>query len=980
MHKIPFLFFLLFFSVCAQTNDEKVQPNNMEEAIDASRYEPGEELIFTLLLDKYILGEYFVLVTEDGFAIDFDSLITVLDFPIVRTSNRVFEGWFISREKTFFIDFNNINESGALLRLKNEELRIPKHQITEYGNEIYISLNAVKKMFPISFNFNNSKLQANLLAFEPLPLQKKLARENTKIGSGSKRNREAQFPRLNRSYELLSPQSIDLQLNTTYSESRGNTTDGYSLLGGREIAYLNSRFFLSGNSEDYLQAGRLTLSKNFESGLLPNYLDIKSVEFGDVNPVQIGTQTFRGDTLGIIATNDIGNRELNDQQSITISGEVQNGWDVELYRNGIIIDRRLEVSTGQYDFADVKLYLGENKFKVVLYGPQGQEITREIERYVDESALADNRLRYRSSFTKLDSSLFNTRSSQSFTQDVFDWSTQIQKGITRGTSLSLGWRLQSSDEGSNELVVGVNTAITDRVRLNLNYSQDFQKTEVLTAALRTRLSGHDINLSASTSDIEGIKRDTIGVDNRGLISVGAIAQIDYFNEVLYSEFAGRKQISASNDLGIPMPIGLISHKVQYTRNETRAQLSGLPAIEEITLGGFNFRARIAGVIARAGLNYSLEDNLEVNSYSLDLSWKPRDLIRTRLSLAYSPQVDELFSRLDIGYESQNFNVSANIRHSDSLGFSSGISARFSLGGEPFTQDVFYTRRALVNSGTLVVRVFEDMNANAVYDIGEKVIEGVEVRSLQSLSKAETDNDGLAILQGLSTNKQTDIVIDTETIDEPFLMPIIEGVSIMPRQNFIDSIDYPLVYLNEIEGQLTFSDNADALDKLPSITIELKNSENKVIATTKTEYDGYFYLADIPPGAYVLGPSNSELDQNNYRFIKPVNIEFSGKSKFITANSFNLTKIDVYSGYSVRIASMNSVKMLKAMYESMLVRDILGLREQSAFYTKRDGKYDLNIGFFREQSNANSLCTLYKKVQLPCRVFQHTQQEKQLVVR
>ena len=58
-------------------------------------------------------------------------------------------------------------------------------------------------------------------------------------------------------------------------------------------------------------------------------------------------------------------------------GDLPAGWDTELYRNGQLLAFTSPNGDGRYEFIDVPLQYGANRFEIVLYGPQGQ-IRREI--------------------------------------------------------------------------------------------------------------------------------------------------------------------------------------------------------------------------------------------------------------------------------------------------------------------------------------------------------------------------------------------------------------------------------------------------------------------------------------------------------------------------------------------------------------------------------------------------------------------------
>ncbi len=57
-------------------------------------------------------------------------------------------------------------------------------------------------------------------------------------------------------------------------------------------------------------------------------------------------------------------------------GDLPSGWDAELYRNGELLAFSRSDGSQRYVFADVPLVYGDNRFEIILYGPQGQQRSR----------------------------------------------------------------------------------------------------------------------------------------------------------------------------------------------------------------------------------------------------------------------------------------------------------------------------------------------------------------------------------------------------------------------------------------------------------------------------------------------------------------------------------------------------------------------------------------------------------------------------
>ena len=57
-------------------------------------------------------------------------------------------------------------------------------------------------------------------------------------------------------------------------------------------------------------------------------------------------------------------------------GDLPAGWDAELYRNGQLVAFAKSEASQRYAFEDVELGYGDNRFEIVIFGPQGQQRSR----------------------------------------------------------------------------------------------------------------------------------------------------------------------------------------------------------------------------------------------------------------------------------------------------------------------------------------------------------------------------------------------------------------------------------------------------------------------------------------------------------------------------------------------------------------------------------------------------------------------------
>ena len=162
---------------------------------------------------------------------------------------------------------------------------------------------------------------------------------------------------------------------------------------------------MSGNQDDWLNDGRVKFSKKSVNNDLLG-IGASQYEFGDITPVRTSAQTANLSTCFAISNSSI--NQLDDINYTNFSGPIQTGWDVELYRNNVLLDAQYNIENGLYDFRDVPLVYGINTFEVVFYGPQGQIEKKQFERTVDRT-LQDSKGIYSASINKLVDTLLNIR-------------------------------------------------------------------------------------------------------------------------------------------------------------------------------------------------------------------------------------------------------------------------------------------------------------------------------------------------------------------------------------------------------------------------------------------------------------------------------------------------------------------------------------------------------------------------------------------
>ena len=138
--------------------------------------------------------------------------------------------------------------------------------------------------------------------------------------------------------------------------------------------------------------------------------------------------------------------------SITLDGDLLTGWDVELYRNEVLIDFKTSQADGRYNFTDVPLLFGVNILKLIFYGPQGQ-VREEIKQ-----------LRIGPGQIKPGQTLYKAYANQ---QDV-----QLLLGDVHGVSAS-------DQAGKTQANVTIQHGISKNVSVGANYTTVHRPMEII---------------------------------------------------------------------------------------------------------------------------------------------------------------------------------------------------------------------------------------------------------------------------------------------------------------------------------------------------------------------------------------------------------------------------------------------------------------------------------------------------------------------
>lgn len=960
-----------------------------------------QELVLETTIEQVRLGELSVQKRGEVLWVDFEELLTLLDFPIEVTQRGTdisAKGWFIRTENTFELqrcDSEDCDFEIKTPQQKTTSYKVFNDQLDIQPNQIKVELIEALNWFGITATPQISTLSLKLQSAQKLPIQERLLRQ-MRLSDGGLQNLEVQLPRQDVPYQAFSPIFTDIQLsaNKDYSDMHRLNM---SLLGTGDLAYMTGRYFANLSYDETTQKTtpnmRLTLERNsLESNLL-GPLEASHVSLVDISSTSIANLNSGGKDFGVRASNNPLGRVTN-ASSTTLSGLQQPGWEIELYLNGIYLDRQVVGEDGRYQFANQSLSVGENIFTFKFYGPQGQREERSEIYVLDQNSLVGGKLIYDLSVSRQDwqlSDFFESEYQNNPTNMRVN--AHLEKGLGQNFSLTGDYsQYHFTDDSLHQFVQpGFRLFVGDTL-VNAAWLKDLNagsqaNFKIARGFGETRAHKLSYDFAQNTSDFainyESLEtyQNTHQVSLQGPFNPTKNLKIAYQLTAAYKETFENTQIQ-SYAMNLGTQVKGISVNNNLTYNETSgANIANTSRAD----GSLQLSGRLARVFVRTGAQYSVAPDTQVNQSNIDFTFGLGQGWGAEINYGYNFLDEKLAQGYALNWQNNDFIARIKVAKSEDQ-YSANLIVRFAFGADPLTNRLLLSSNSLANTGGVSALVYEDLNNNQRYEVGEPVLENVDVVAVQQSRRATTDDVGVATIKGLYDTQPTDVTVVTKSLPDPFFIPSVEGVSFLPRPGVIKTLFIPVVTAGEVEGTVRFTDglmnNPVGQGQVPMLLTQVKNSKN--VYQTKTAFDGFYLFDKVAPGSYLLEVDPDFIKRKNLQVRAPIPIEINHRGTLIMGANFELFSQEAFAydekpstevgGYDVNLGTFsseqNARKVLKALRMTFprLLGEMRGLKplemqlEQTA-----DQKVALWLGTFEKLDHVKYLCASLVQQDLVCQV-------------
>ena len=821
-----------------------------------------EDLVLAVYAGRNNLSPgFFALQSRGNYYLPLGELSDVLGFHVELDQNRrVAEGWALDESKRYSIDSDS-----RVVRYNGQSATLPSEAILETGatgDDIYLLIDVYEEIWPAQFEVDLGALVLRVIPDKELPFERLLERkkrQKTALDNRAKKERERldNLPFIPYPYQAFGKPSIDFETSFGYDARLNNPEYSFSFNGVQDLAYASADYSLSlaERGGTFNQPDNLRLRfrrQNIHEGALP--FGLEDTQWGDV---RLQNRDLIANGLSgrgfIFSTRDNNNRS-GEFDLITVDGTGIPGWETELYINNELIDFGVVDERGEYRFEDVSIRFGNNRIRVVLYGPQGQ-VRERVENYVyQQNMVRPGENEFSGGIVDSQQDLISidrrtTAESEGLAANVYG-ARGVSKNLTVFASANT---VKDDDEGGN----------TTRRYLSTGAIGAFKNTLAQVEAYQELGAGRAVDIR-TLSDFKGFKINARAALYSDFESPDA--QNGELSREREFELSVRKVVDTpAGSLGLEVASDYLRRRndTTTTSHRTRQSLAVKGAGARIThqtttnlvdgshstsTGSLLSTTRKDGWRLRNSLNYTIFPDADINSTQFELRYGRNRDFSTAFTAGRNFDTQETILGTQISRDFGKFLGSAEADWSSAFGWSFLLRASTSIG--PYGPDGAYQfqKDPLRNAGPVTSFVYVDKDYDGVFGEGDEPVEKAKIVVNRRTTQDETDEEGrITEINGIVSGR-TNVTVSENSIEDPYLVPAGPGYSIFPRPGVMHSVEFPLIETGAIDGTVRWQAGGKPI---AGLVLQLMDSDANIIQESKTATDGYFTFERVPPGSYTI---------------------------------------------------------------------------------------------------------------------------------
>lgn len=744
-------------------------------------------------------------------------------------------GFVLQEDRGFHLDAGK-----AILILQNRKQAVPPDLLARAEDDLYVAASLLSQWLPLDLDVDLLALTLNVKPREPLPLQRRLEREQRAAGLRAPGPPGTAYDWHESPYRWFDIPFADATLAADFRHAplADSSDTQYSLFLTGDLLRMEAALY-AGRTAGRPEEIRATLGRTDPEGRLLGPLHARTFALGSVVIPGVAN-VARTSPVGYGAM--LGNRPLTRPTNFdrhSLQGDLPPGWDVELYFNDALVGFQQSGPQGRYEFNDLPLLYGTNEFRLVFHGPQGQLRVERESFLLEDSLIPAGSFQYQLAWHS--DPLGRPRAL-----------AQVDFGFSRRLSATAGLYglTRAADEveqrygfGGLRLAWGPFLVNGDAVRME----QGGSLTEL---GLKTRLGG--LTLGLSQDRLEDFRSDFFPLSTDPIRTRDALRADGALNLPLLSrlpvavEFRRDRLESGAEYREAGARISAYVSGTSLTSQYRWQSLAGLESAD----GALQISRRVAGTGVRGQVNYLLQPEDELSNVSLVAD---RALGRGyQLNLGVSRGFIEPQTFYTAGLNKVLGDYALGISASYSTREEGVLGARLfmALGRDPRSGRWLRNAQPMADTGAVSARVFLDRNLNGVHDADERPVPGAEFVINGARSPVRSDAEGRAYLSRLMPRQFADIAVDPASLEDPQWTAQPAGLRLLPRPGHVAALDFPVIMTSEIDGTVYTLDRG-VRRGVGGVEFELHDRHGAVVRRATSASDGFYIVPAVPPGEYLL---------------------------------------------------------------------------------------------------------------------------------
>ena len=791
--------------------------------------------------------------TPEGTCVVLGDFLTTLDVPMrIDLSAKKASGWAFKESNRITVDYAAMTAAyGA-----NSE-KIAPGTIRETPDGWCVQATALARWFGIGVKPMTAGSVLLLQSDAKLPVELAMERQARAARIKPAKFDLASLPQVRIPYRLWRAPALDFVVSggVTYRAKDGTRVDRQSsVYAAGEIARLSYDAQFSTDRKGMPTNLRLRAYRSDPDGHLLGPAHATHFGFGDVEGFDSKLTGSSAYGRGAVITN----RPLTAQTAFDHSrfeGDLPAGWEAELYRNDQLLGFSKATPDQRYLFDDVQLLYGENRIRIVLYGPQGQIRTREEVVNVGQDNAPPGKTWYWAGFNQPSRDLFTLhKPPDGQNLPTAQASVALEHGLDDRTSVAALARMMLIDDQRVTFVEGTVRRSIGPAMVELGASRESNGGTAARAQLLGKFGSVNVNAEAILANdfhlqggqIEKIRDYTLGLD--APLKVGRTVLPAHADVHLRDSRDGSKQLDAAARLSANFARFNLATGVRY-RRQFLASGAHTPAETAVELIG---SGHVGDVRLRGTTDFDLSPAGRFRTAELEAYWSASENVDWEGDIAYDATSRRARARLSHIRRLNSMAVALTAEAATDGSLALGINLNFSL--DP-SKGLSLSRRPLAQAGQIHAIVYRDLNDDGVREPLEPLEKGALITAGTTPADRPTDGQGSVVVGGLVPFHPITVGIDETSLADPTLVPKKALQVVVPRPGVPANVEIGLVGGGDVEGALVKSGGIG----FEGVDLELVDASGKVIGTSRTDFDGFFLFERVPYGSYTVRVRQASAD-------------------------------------------------------------------------------------------------------------------------